>query len=889
MNSKERLFQFVRDNNHGEIINLLTLEPELISTTYEDYYTKPILYIACHDLAREVSPETVQLLIKHEADLYYRHDDMEAIHFAVLGGNPNILHVVLQNFKHDRRNVIANGNTAINLLVRKTKDPASKDTEMCLKHLLHFDVDVNIANKQGHPPILWAAYKKYTNIIETILNFSHPDLDKGKIDGRTARELIEQNGLYGGKLPEPNTNNNENVSEILLSYIRDGNEDEFLQFPNLSEYVDEETNNGTLLQFACKLNSKNIVKHLIEEGATVTKTSESNKMEPISIAALYGFHEIFKILLDSHTHVSSEILITLLKYIDGYNMEDTNHELCLEALLQSDKNLDVNYSSSNDGNTPLHYAARYADGKFALALLNKGASLADEDRFGFLPIEDLDAGTLEEHFNNCVTVKPESKYNKQNTIVTFDYSTLVPSRAPDNLNNLKKEKFNQDIELETHTRLPDDRRHFSAETNVIGKISDSPELRHLLCHPLVTSFLCVKWRRMEWLFYINLFLYIAFCISLILYIFFVYNNTNQYPNGNPPLFTLLIMTYLLIILRELFQIFTNMRIYFRQFDNWLELSIIGTTAVIIFHNDPGETTAKLFSSLTILLTAVAFMLQIGLHPRMSTYVVMFRTVTFNFFKFLLWYSLLIIAFALTFYKLFSDDNEPSTEINSKHNTSTEEEEQNFFENPSLTFIKTVVMLTGEFDASSINFNSVTSQLTFLAFVFMITIVLFNLLNALAVSDTQIIKNNSKIIGYQERIKRIIYMEHMFLSDPFPLLTKITSICCRCITKSSARNNLRVCVAKRVFIFYDFLKNHNLKLYLNQDYKIIENQNTNKGMPSIRLDVNTIKGIKKIFRERKCQDDQFKEKQMIKEIYNYIEQMKNRAAPNNRNMFNECRV
>jgi hypothetical protein len=49
------------------------------------------------------------------------------------------------------------------------------------------------------------------------------------------------------------------------------------------------------------------------------------------------------------------------------------------------------------------------------------------------------------------------------------------------------------------------------------------------------------------------------------------------------------------------------------------------------------------------------------------------------------------------------------------------------------------MLTGEFEAASLDLDGFGAIycLIFLLFVFMITIVLFNLLNALAVSDTQV--------------------------------------------------------------------------------------------------------------------------------------------------------
>jgi len=47
------------------------------------------------------------------------------------------------------------------------------------------------------------------------------------------------------------------------------------------------------------------------------------------------------------------------------------------------------------------------------------------------------------------------------------------------------------------------------------------------------------------------------------------------------------------------------------------------------------------------------------------------------------------------------------------------------------------MLTGEFEFGNLDIHETSNYIIFVLFVFLITIVLFNLLNALAVSDTQV--------------------------------------------------------------------------------------------------------------------------------------------------------
>nr|CAD7453654.1 unnamed protein product [Timema tahoe] len=75
--------------------------------------------------------------------------------------------------------------------------------------------------------------------------------------------------------------------------------------------------------------------------------------------------------------------------------------------------------------------------------------------------------------------------------------------------------------------------------------------------------------------------------------------------------------------------------------------------------------------------------------------------------FLAWYSILIVAFALSFYTLFRDCND----------SVCQNSDDNFFMDPGMSVFKTVVMLTGEFDASSIPFVSFpgTSHVVFMLF------------------------------------------------------------------------------------------------------------------------------------------------------------------------------
>jgi hypothetical protein len=84
------------------------------------------------------------------------------------------------------------------------------------------------------------------------------------------------------------------------------------------------------------------------------------------------------------------------------------------------------------------------------------------------------------------------------------------------------------------------------------------------------------------------------------------------------------------------------------------------------------------------------------------------------------------------------------------------------------------MLTGELDADSIKFDiyNIASRLIFLLFVFMITIVLFNLLNGLAVGDTQTIRSDAELVAHTSRVQHMYYIESMLVDNNLPSFVNI---------------------------------------------------------------------------------------------------------------------
>ena len=94
--------------------------------------------------------------------------------------------------------------------------------------------------------------------------------------------------------------------------------------------------------------------------------------------------------------------------------------------------------------------------------------------------------------------------------------------------------------------------------------------RHLLSHPIITSFLCLKWRRIRAYYYANLLFYVLFLSCLTSYLVLGAIHKDDQIGLR---MTTLVCTCLLI-LRESFQALVSPRRYFFNIENWLEILML---------------------------------------------------------------------------------------------------------------------------------------------------------------------------------------------------------------------------------------------------------------------------------------------------------------------------
>jgi len=349
------------------------------------------------------------------------------------------------------------------------------------------------------------------------------------------------------------------------------------------------------------------------------------------------------------------------------------------------------------------------------------------------------------------------------------------------------------------------------ECEALWHLSCSSKHRYLLKHPLLTSFLMLKWHNIRFFYFINVFIYMLAVSVLTTYMLLLNTNSELAADTVRFMNVLWYVLWILVItlfVRELFQLGIAPLRYLLSLENYVELVMLGCTSVVLVQWQQAQSWRHL-AAISVLLAWMEALLLLGRHPKLSTFVTMFTTVSNTFLRLLVWYSLLVVGFALSFYLLFRSDSE----------------EEAAFSTVSQSLLKVSAMMTGELEFGDLPFDGypVTSRAVFLAFLFLITIVLLALLSGVAVSDIQAIQNHAEIIGYVNRVELISYMESMLLGDPFHFLAHWPTLrwIRRCpsfnpVGKMVRRQPLRTIFrAARVVLFHQCLPNKTFTAYPNQ--------------------------------------------------------------------------
>lgn len=695
------------------------------------------------------------------------------LHYAAVNGNAEVASALLKKGANPNAKDGEFSRTPLHLLTNKwkTNEDAYKE---CLDTLLdHTKIRVDVLDQSSYSPLFLAASKgweymvrrlvlKGANLkaasgkktVEDVIRKKFPDL----LDSIDLAAIVKPKRHFSDELYDALTNSDLEVFREILDEIQEDEQQ------SLKSALEEDHGEYTLLQYACENGLADFVEELLKRGADPSHADQTSQMSPVLYAARNGYYKILELLLlalrdqklektglKQRDRRKETALHKVVKREYVNKSEAVDYFKCLQLLIDKKRSLDLD-AQDEFGCTALHYAVLCDDQSFVRVLLLNGAHLGIRNQFGTLAITRIQPSVLEEVLNDCIKYK--NNMSDREFEIILHYSMLAPSQK---------------------SQQP--------ETECLRFLSGSRKHRRLLRHPVIDTFLFLKWQRIQKYYYFNIVLYAIFLTLLTAYILIFHGTFTPLPDpaDSAPqnatdadtgisdsmkdneflrvsLLVFIFICTLYLLVREGIQFYVSWKLYVMRLENWLEISIILLTCTVLFI--PMEVVAQQsVCAWLVLLSWIEMLLLLGRHPYLSIYITMFTTVTNNFFKFIAMFSLMVVAFSISFYLVFQVDEHFATYYQS--------------------LLKTVAMTTGEIEYTDLPLDAFpgSSHLLFVVFVFLIVLVLMNLLNGLAVSDIQQIQQEAELVSYSSRVELVSYIESVFLASPLHHIFPRSLRCC----------------------------------------------------------------------------------------------------------------
>ncbi|KAG5681417.1 hypothetical protein PVAND_010855 [Polypedilum vanderplanki] len=239
---------------------------------------------------------------------------------------------------------------------------------------------------------------------------------------------------------------------------------------------------------------------------------------------------------------------------------------------------------------------------------------------------------------------------------------------------------------------------------------------------------------------------------------------------------------LLITIYEIFELFMSGRFYFMKLSNYLDCMLLYLAyAVFIksFAFNP-ETFQRMRAVLFLVIATQSFLLAAKV-TSLSFQLEIFKKVSKTFMKFILLYSIIIFAFAMSFYTIYDNSN------------NVDDDDKKAFSNIFISSITVIRMMLSDFENIKLNPEDEFHAVIFLIFMLLITGILFNLMNALAINDTQELMKHAEIVEITKRItiinrcEKILSILGLTYFNVFTSLIPVGSI----ILKPNCDNIVRV--------------------------------------------------------------------------------------------------
>ncbi|CAH2057024.1 unnamed protein product, partial [Iphiclides podalirius] len=700
-------------------------------------------------------------------------------------------HIDAKNFLSVLRMLI-NAGAVFNTMKPKGLDnvntPLHTAVEMAdtdsINELLDAGASIKCLNAAGQTPLHLCVQKELEEPLQILANYNYKDADpfiamvdvKDKEGHTVLQAAVEAAWVPGvcvaieaGADVTLKANDGETP---LHSAAALGNLDvltEILSVAKQKDIIDWQNEEGETPLFKSIMHEHaECVTAILEEGASI-KITLPGDVNVFHVAAEAGFYGILKTLLEYDEDVTRTMINSVTAgdrrgFGPIHFAVSNNHAECVELLLS--KNADVRLRttcSPHKSSTPLHIAAVKNHVNIAKTILRFDKTTIHEvNSMGWFPLHtashhgsrdvislllqegaDLSGYTdgpkkyrrtavdmiihnlskptefMEEVFDSYISSNCQS-FQDANCEITVDYRILMPTVC-----EMEQMKVIEAL-LKTGNRYGQKR---------------------LLVHPLVESFLYLKWKALLPFFYTIIAFYSLFVTSLTIFIVsvFFYKDTKEmaplWLNANIWGY-IVYATILLILFQELLYMNVKSSRYFLQLETWVKFGSIGLATIlppaVMISSWLSAEWPRHVATLALLLSWLELMFLLSRFPNGGYYVLMFGKVASNVIRILLTFAFFIIGFALSFMIQFHS--------------------QMPFEGPWAALVKTMVMMTSEFDyvalfdeehSKDLATSLIVVRIVFIIFVILAAIVLMNLLVGVAVNDI----NDLEVLGNIRRLAK----------------------------------------------------------------------------------------------------------------------------------------
>ncbi len=580
--------------------------------------------------------EYIEVLLQAGANaaLFNSEVDRAPIHTAVETGDLRSLQLLFANVRNCAEvNAVrrTNGRTALHIC-------AEKEKTACMEFLLRQPgVMVDVVDAKGSLTPLYLAAKSGNRMIAEALIRAGADTElmcfgktiaehlKTKIPGFDPDSVSRTKAPLATDLDVGSDSFRRLLDIVDISSVNDSVSPANLdEFKSILLEVDTNVLNRsvpggyTLLQKSCDAGLSHIVEALLKDGdVDPNGTTEGASIAPVLMAANKGYGKVLELLARyraDFTAVHGDTKETVLHCLLKHGKEDrARYEEALEIVLtQSELSSDVaKIINRRDKakNTALHYATQMWSQDIVRRLLEVGANIGMKNHFDEVPISKIQPDTMEAFLDEfCLTA--EGDVNHEDFELAFNYSFLAPPREdlPTHASggnagaaNGSVSPYAVDPENQKLTTDNGGDKMALPETQSLWHMAQSKEHRHLLKHPVVTSFLHMKWDRIRRHFNRNLRFYLVFVFLLTWYTFEEFGSPDLRPTDGGPialwygLYVILTIIMLMFIVRDFVLDIKDIRkadeinhsgvgvkhVCFVFVSNWLEVLLAGFLIAIM--------------------------------------------------------------------------------------------------------------------------------------------------------------------------------------------------------------------------------------------------------------------------------------------------------------------